>query len=89
MLIPQQKSQLLHMASCKWSIIGGSMWVYNSTTHNFSTWQVASGVVKVVAGSCESTIPSLIICHTNKLWQSSGFSYGHSITLLEIFPKIF
>ena len=42
------------MASCKWSIIGGSMWIYNSTTHNLFTWQVASGGVKVV-GSCEST----------------------------------
>ena len=71
------------MASCKWSIIGGSMWVYNSTTHNLSTWQVASGGVKLV-GSCKSTTPPLTICHINKLWQSSGFSYGHSTTLKKV-----
>ena len=87
MLIPQQKSQLVRMASCKWSIIGESIWVYNSTTHNLSTWQVVSGGVKVV-GSCRSTTLPLTICHTNKLWQSFGFSYGHGITLRK-FPQNF
>ena len=74
------------MASCKWSIIGGSMWIYNSTTHNLFTWQVVSGGVKVV-GSCESTTLPLTICHKNKLWQSSNFSYGHSVTLRKFFQN--
>ena len=60
MLIPQQKSQLVHMASCKWTIIGESMWVYNSTTHNLSTWQVVSGGVKVV-GSCGKVLVLVMV----------------------------
>ena len=68
----QLASQLVHVASCKWSRCdGGFIWGHTSTTHNSPHEQVVAQIMHYVAPALHivNVFLPFTTCHVDELWH--------------------